>query len=233
MTRSDVHVVLVVDPKEAIDRERRDRLIQHGGASSNLALMTEMFAIYKTRFAELQTIKAAAADCEHVGDSAAILIDTSNLESKQGVSAVINAIFNVLDAKVKKADERRAPFSAAEVRNQLDRYWNRMKDKDSANEYLSKRFVPAANALEPWRRLVIQERLAEMALPEALVEGRTPSDEATSTLENLLRRRRRCDDSSKKGLAGGCCQSGRELGTPLWGRSQERCPRHDRQPAFY
>lgn len=187
MTRSDVHVVLVVEPGEATDREKEDRLIQHGGASSNLSLMKQMFDIYNRRFKELQTTKRTAAECAHVGNSAAILIDTTHLETKQGIAAVINAIFDVLEAKVNKAAEDRARLSQSQVRNQLDRYWARMKNKKSANEYLQQTFVPSVNDLEPWRRLVVQQRLAEMALPESLVEGRTPADEVMSTLDDVLK----------------------------------------------
>jgi hypothetical protein len=188
MTRSDVHVVLLVDPAEAAVRERRDRLFGHGGASSNTALMTKMYGIYSKRFPELQTLKTA--ECTYVGEHSAILIDTTKLETKQGIKVVINAILDVLAAKVRHAAADLPVVSKSFVIGRLDRYWARMgRDaRDAAEAYLESTFAPAVNQLEPWQQLAIIKRIEDMALPEALAQTRIPSGAVVQSLEDVVRR---------------------------------------------
>jgi hypothetical protein len=98
MTCADLHVVLVVDPAEAAERERRERLITHHGPVSDRTLMTAMKQIYERKFQELKQTKTE--QCPHVGEASTLFLDTTKMGSLEVASAVIDRAFDVIDRKV-------------------------------------------------------------------------------------------------------------------------------------
>lgn len=185
MTRADLHVVLLVDPDHAATREREHRLIEHGGFSSNEAKMSALRAIYEDKFQALRAVKNAA--CPEVKDRSTLMLDTSEHSSTEAAAVIIDAILNVLEAKV-EVRAKNLKRSPTELKNRLDNYWRRMKPeaRRAANDFLKESFVPTLNSLEPWRRLVLINRLEQLAMPEAIAEARVPADEVINTLRTEL-----------------------------------------------
>ena len=98
MTCADLHVVLVVDPAAAAERERDERLIAHQGSVSDKSLMTTMKKIYERRFPALADIKAK--ECPHVGLASAMLIDTTHLQALEIADQVIERALDVIELKI-------------------------------------------------------------------------------------------------------------------------------------
>lgn len=98
MTLADLHVVLVVDPAEAAERERRERLITHHGPVSDPTLMAAMKAIYEQKFPILRETKRE--HCPHVGEAGTLFLDTTSLNSLEVANRVIDRTFDVLDQKI-------------------------------------------------------------------------------------------------------------------------------------
>jgi hypothetical protein len=158
MTQSDLHVVFVVDPAEAASREKADRLIEHQGPASNQGLMNAMRDIYSQRFIELQ--RAKACECPHVGDKAAVLIDTTGRHRLDVAWQVIESTFAVLDAKI----AYRAKFTFTEL---LDRFIPTQlvrprKDHIAAVRAFIPEVVARANDYDPSRRGRLRDRLASV-----------------------------------------------------------------------
>jgi hypothetical protein len=186
MIRADLHVVLLVDPDQAAKREKADRLIDHGGFTSNSDGMKRLKEIYESRYEEL--LQAKATDCGHVGNLAAIKVDTTDRTRKDAAALIVDAILNVLNAKV---DHRARDFWLSEVAvsNQLDHYLARMNKeaKKQALEHIRANLVPPLNALSPSRRLLASLHLKEIAMPEAFVEARVPLNEFIKNLDELVK----------------------------------------------
>ena len=98
MTRSDLHVVLTVSPEKAADRESKDRLVEHNGATANNDLMKCLHQTYIEKFKILQ--KTKSDECNTVGTTSAIKIDTDNSGIKQVTAEVVAAISEVIKRKL-------------------------------------------------------------------------------------------------------------------------------------
>jgi len=94
--KADLHIVLVVDPASAHEREKQERLIPHRGPASNKDLMEEMERIYRARFEALATEKAKHCDCETV--ETCLLIQTTNRDRLSVAREVIERILTVAAA---------------------------------------------------------------------------------------------------------------------------------------
>lgn len=187
MTRSDLHVVLIVDPSVAAGREQDHRLIRHKGASSNVDLMKKMHEIYSERFIELKAKKGE--NCPHVGDKAAILIDTTKASQVEVARQIIQAAFSILEAKIGH-DSHEFHFEQEFVLAQLAGYMQRVlpKTKVAVTGFLPE-FVERANALTPQQKYWLRQELCERAFPAEraqLVEQRVTADSITNSLNGLL-----------------------------------------------
>jgi len=185
MTRSDLHVVLVVNPMEAVERERKHRLIQHRGASSNEQLMARMFEIYRTRFAELQRIKSQ--DCPHVGEDAALLIDSTTQSTDSVARQVIAASARVLKAKIDQ-HQSEFRFTPEWIAERLETYLpqTRARIKKKVPQFLSE-FVVNGNELPSAKRQRLAELIEERAIRgSTLVELRVTEQTIRHELQKLL-----------------------------------------------
>lgn len=187
MTRSDLHVVLTVDPEEAVSREQQHRLIRHGGASSNLDLMARMKCIYSERFRELQDAKTAS--CPHVGHRAALLIDTTKKTKDEVARLIIQAAFDVLEAKLAYHQDEFA-FTVDFFLERLAGYLPRTRSTSKTD--IRKRLpdlVDRANALNPKQRQRLRQELNDRAFPQdraQLVEQRVTAASILNSLSKLL-----------------------------------------------
>lgn len=187
MTRSDLHVVLTVDPEEAARREQQHRLIRHGGASSKSELMARMKSIYSERFGELQDAKEKS--CPHVGNRAALLIDTTTKTKEEVARLIIQAVFDVLEAKLAYHRDEFV-FTTDFFLERLVGYMPRTRSKNKT--HIQERLpdlVDRANALNPKQRQRLRQELTDRAFPQdraQLVEQRVTADSIMNSLNKLL-----------------------------------------------
>ncbi|MBI4524830.1 MAG: hypothetical protein HY695_13585 [Deltaproteobacteria bacterium] len=185
MTLADLHVVFVIEPEQAAEREKRKRLIQHGGASSNPNLMKAMWTIYHAQFQELQ--KTKMRDCPHVGQKSALLVDTTNTPQKKVELQVIGAIFSVLDAKIvnRWAENGLTPEKASWL---FGVYSEKMLARERKNllDYVKKTFVDDFNKLSPGGRRAALGELRENYLLLRPESHRAQSQIMIEELKSLL-----------------------------------------------
>ncbi len=190
MVKADLHVVFVVDPVVAASRESSYRLISHGGFSSDKDDMIALRKIYDARFEELRDLKATAKDCSHVGELAAVLVDTT-AHASPAVTArwALGAIFDVLEAKV-NARSGDLVGDATRIGNQLFAYRARMgaKVQGELDRFINDEFVPSYDALPPWKRVLVDESIKSLAMPEMIAQGRRVKlEDVVAPLKRILR----------------------------------------------
>jgi hypothetical protein len=186
MTRADLHVVLVLDPVEAAKRESSERLIAHHGPVSDTSLMSAMRDIYEKKFPELQSVKAA--NCPHVKNAGAVLIDTTSLSDLEVASQIIEHAFSVLELKL-----------AARAVLTVEQVWAGMKpfvtrtarpaEVRLVEEYIPK-FVERANILPVSARIGVLDGLRDRYFPMSeevdLFSNRYEASQIISDLETIL-----------------------------------------------
>ncbi len=165
VTKTDLHVVLVVEPGEAARRAREGRLSEHLGPAAKPDMMKEMRSIYKERYESLREVKAT--ECPHVGRRATILIDTTSKEKLKIAEQIIERIFEVLDRKLlkRKSQDRLTEKTVLEY---LDSYAKAMKaaERRLLRDYIAQQFVPGANRLSGAKRAKLCERRSVRELTE-------------------------------------------------------------------
>jgi hypothetical protein len=166
MTQSDLHVVFTVDPATAANREKKGRLIAHHGPASKTELMDAMREIYRRRFEDLR--RAKSDECPHVGDNAAVLIDTTSMRPLEVAWKIIESALKILDLKI----AYRAEFTKTELHNRLIRS-QAVRPRTKQVEKLSD-FIPEllreANSLDGRGRGQLRDELASM-LPTSSQDG--------------------------------------------------------------
>ena len=98
MEKSDIHVVLTVDPDEGKSREEKHRLIDHGGVASKTTIMTDLKTIYDKGYNELQSAKDDLFR-ETVGLNT-LYIDTTKLDQADVSLMIIKRIFDFLEHSI-------------------------------------------------------------------------------------------------------------------------------------
>jgi len=161
MTCADLHVVLIVDPARAEERERDERLIAHQGPVSDKLLMARMKKIYEKKFTSLADIKAK--ECPHVGKTSAMLIDTTDLAALEVANQVIERALDIVDLKI----AARELISEGEVWTAIAQFVTQTARKDHINavrEYLP-RFVEKARQHPPAVHARLRAHLKELSFP--------------------------------------------------------------------
>jgi hypothetical protein len=182
MTRSDLHVVLVVSPEEAAKRERQTRLIEHGGFASNTREMAAIRDIYESRFGNLKAAKAA--ECGRVGELAAILIDTTTMQHRSVAIEIITRIFDVLDAKL-TLGEKEFMFDEDWLLARIGGYVGHVRGKRSAVLGWLPQYVKDANALSAPQRSRLAEGIDRHRAPQEMLLGARAPDQ-DEQLKNRL-----------------------------------------------
>ena len=193
-TRSDLHVVLVVDPAQAAFRELNSRLIQHGGFASDQVAMQKMHTIYIERFKLLAAKKREL--CPHVGASSALLLDTTELHPHEVTLRIIEATYSVLEGKINERSDD-VVLTSEYVSARLEGYLGTTRSsKKQVLEFLPA-FVEAANALPTIHRIRLRRLLEEAQAPPTLdlaasaPVGKERVNPLQRQLEELLNRARR------------------------------------------
>lgn len=97
-TQADLHLVFVVDPREAARRETVQRLIEHGGPATNAQLMEALRRIYDERFEQLKSQKDK--ECPLVRGYSALRIDTTKLHRTEVGLRVISGILDFVELQL-------------------------------------------------------------------------------------------------------------------------------------
>jgi hypothetical protein len=165
MVCADLHVVLVVDPDMAAERERCERLITHHGPVSDSSLMSAMRKIYEKKFPALLDIKAK--HCPHVGTASALLIDTTELSALDVAGRIIERAFEVIDLKI----AARAMITEDEIWAAIAPFVTRTARRDqiaAVRDYLP-RFVEKTRQHPPKVHARLRVNFRELNFP--LTEG--------------------------------------------------------------
>ena len=188
MTCADLHVVLVVDPDAAAERERDERLIAHYGPVSDKMLMATMKKIYEKKFPSLAEIKAK--ECPHVGKASAMLIDTTHLTALEVANQVIERALDIVDLKI----AAREMISEDEVWAAIAQFVTGTARKDHINvvrEHLP-RFVDKARQHPPAVHVRLRANLRELNFPLTddlnLFSNRSEASHIIGQLNRLLER---------------------------------------------
>lgn len=96
--QADLHVVLLVKPEQAAEREAKQRLIAHGGPAADTELMGVMRAIYEERFERLQTAKDK--ECPLVRGYSTLRIDTTDIDRRGVALRVISGILDFVERQM-------------------------------------------------------------------------------------------------------------------------------------
>jgi hypothetical protein len=186
MICADLHVVLVVDPKTAAERERDERLITHHGPVSDSSLMSAMKTIYEKKFPSLMDIKAK--HCPHVGTASAMLIDTTGLSSLDVAGQIIERAFDVIDLKI----AARAIITEDEVWAAIAPFVTRTARRDqisAVRDYLP-RFVEKARHYPPPVHARLRANLRDLNFPLTdtvdLFSNRYEASQIIAELNRLL-----------------------------------------------
>lgn len=198
ITCSDLHVVLTIDPEEAVLREQRTRLIEHGGFSSNSEGMRHMRDIYTDRSKELKSAKSAAHDS--LAAETVLLLDTTKLRPLQLANRIIRAALSLLEAQIDKHSEA-ADLSPSFVEEHASRYASGLltpqgkklpKAKQKSMLSFIPEFVNQANRLPPAQRLRLKREIQHAQKPDSLnVAARATKEEDSPLkrhLEDMLKR---------------------------------------------
>ena len=161
MTRADLHVVMVVDPTTAADREATERLISHQGPVSDTRWMAEMRNIYEGKYPELSKIKSSY--CPHVKDASALLLDTTGISDFAVSLDIIKRIFDVLELKL----DARDLLTKEEIWTGLQSFVT--KTARPTEIHLVERYIPLfvadANRLSSAARLKLRQELKDRFFP--------------------------------------------------------------------
>lgn len=184
-TFSDLHVLLTVDPNDAQNRERGQRLIEHEGFASNKDGMERMRGIYQNQFETLRQQKASL--CTAIKEPTAIHIDTTNRNPKEIALEIIRTALDLLDAKLANLQSTQ-PISKAEVIDFLEPYLKlaREKRKQEVLSYLSE-FVKQANALSEENRQSVRAQLRDVSNTPLVAASDRDLDKIVRALRQLLR----------------------------------------------
>ncbi len=187
VTRADLHVVLVVDPADAADREQTSRLIQHRGFASNTDGMQAMREIYEREFGELKMTKAKL--CPNIGDDGALFLDSTRWALKAVSVKIIQAIFAVLRAKI---NHHAAKLLISEdlVAKTMENYLpqNEMQRRNSLK--ILPQYVKKAHSLDPIRRFRLSQMIRQHQAPIDLdlAARESKASRLKATLEELYRK---------------------------------------------
>ncbi len=168
MELSDLHVVMVVDPAEARDRERAQRLIRHEGPAADETLMNAMAEIYRESFERLRDEKTAC--CAHVGEMSSLLLDATKMDPKAVALNVLDRMFKVLERKL-AAKEREYQIDDATIWKMIQPMVTRKGGHPNrVKTYLSTDFTKRASGLPLPARARLLESLREevLVLPEEM-----------------------------------------------------------------
>ncbi len=153
---ADLHIVLVVAPHKALNREKKASLIEPGGATKDTKMMLDMKEIYEREFLLLEQTKKK--HCPETGADSAFILDTTNLSSHQVAWKLIDKTLTLLKKKVETREEVQTrkiavPFISAErlIDNLLKQYQDLVRSNDLnlarqslLNRYHGESFSPKA-----------------------------------------------------------------------------------------
>jgi hypothetical protein len=161
MICADLHVVLVVDPTKAAEREHDERLITHHGPASDKVLMAAIKKIYERKFPSLQDTKTK--HCPHVGSASALLIDTTDKAPLEVAAEVIDGALKVIDLKI----DARATITEDEVWAAIASFVTRTarRDQVSAVREFLPRYVEKARQYGPAVHARLRANLTELHFP--------------------------------------------------------------------
>lgn len=186
MRCADLHVVLVVDPDKAAEREHDERLITHQGPASDRELMSAMKKIYEKRFPLLQQLKKK--HCPQVGDASAMLMDTTNDAPLEVAAVVVERALDVLGLKI----EARAMITEDELWSSIAQFVTQTARRDhisAVREYLP-RFVEKARQYPATVHSRLRANLKEIRFPALegveLFSNRYEASDIIAELKRLL-----------------------------------------------
>lgn len=183
-TLSDLHVVLVVDPAIAREREISSRLIEAGGAASNNKMMTRMLEIYSQETDELRERKAK--HCPETGENSVLLLNTSGSSKKQIALQIISAILDQIERKLETIRQGAPFFTAREVGELLlPTMQTAPEDVRSPVRRYIPVFVRRANELKPLSRGALRTELQQQLLEPSWNQIR--ASDVIEKLEGLIK----------------------------------------------